>query len=86
MLFRDLNERIREVSERLFVRDESIAFVCECGREGCLDRLDMTLEDIESVRAEPTWFAVVPGHELEHLEQVVERRPGYTIVAKPWLA
>jgi hypothetical protein len=85
-LFRDLNERIREVSESLLAEGEPVEFICECARESCLDRLKLTPDQFAEVREDPTWFFVVPGHEREDVEVVVERRAGYAIVAKPWLA
>jgi hypothetical protein len=85
-LFRDLNERIREVSESLLADGAPLEFICECARESCLDRLKLTPEQFAEVREETTWFFVVPGHEREDVEVVVDRRAGYVIVAKPWLA
>jgi hypothetical protein len=85
-LFRELNERIRDVSESLLADGEPVEFICECAREACLDRLELTRDLFAEVRSDPTWFFVVPGHEREDVEVVVERREGYVIVAKPWLA
>jgi hypothetical protein len=85
-LFRDLNERIREVSESLLAEGEPVEFICECAREGCLDRVKLTPAEFAEVREDETWFFVVPGHEREDVEIVVERRADYVIVAKPWLA
>src|SRR5436190_7805288 len=85
-LFRDLNERIRDVSESLLEDGEPVEFICECAHEGCLDRVKLTRELFAEVRDDATWFFVVPGHEREDVEVVVERREGYVIVAKPWLA
>jgi hypothetical protein len=40
------------------------------------------VETYERVRAHATRFILVPGHEENALERVVERRAGYTIVEK----
>jgi hypothetical protein len=85
-LFRELNERIRDVSISLLGAGEPVEFICECAHESCLDRLMLTREQFQEVRDDPTWFFVAPGHEREDVEVVVERRTGYVIVAKPWLA
>jgi hypothetical protein len=85
-LFRDLNERIREVSASLLAEGDPVEFVCECVHESCLARLRLTPEQFAEVREDPTWFFVLPGHEREDVEVVVDRREGYVIVAKPWLA
>ena len=84
-LFRELNERIRDVSVDLLEEGEPVEFICECAHEGCLDRIKLTRPLFAEVRAEPTWFFVAPGHEREDVEVVVERRDGYVIVSKPWM-
>jgi hypothetical protein len=85
-LFRELNERIRDVSVHLLEDGEQVEFICECAHEGCLDRLKLTRAEFSEVRADPTWFFVAPGHEREDVEVVVDRRGSYVIVAKPWMA
>jgi hypothetical protein len=85
-LFREVNERIREIGGRLARHgddDEPISFMCECGSTDCVVRLDLTLGEYDHVRSDPTWFVVARGHELPELERVVERRPRHTIVEKP---
>ena len=42
----------------------------------------MTLSQYEHVRANPTWFAVAPGHELPEIETIVARMDGYQVVTK----
>jgi len=37
------------------------------------------LSEHETIRADPTRFAVVPGHELPEIETGVERHPGYLV-------
>ncbi len=84
-LFRELNERIREVSESLLDAGDPVEFICECARETCLDRMLLTRGQFDEVREDPRRFFVVPGHEREDVEVVVDRRASYVIVAKPWL-
>ncbi|MGI8421076.1 MAG: hypothetical protein ACR2MU_02260 [Gaiellaceae bacterium] len=85
-LFRELNERIREVSESLLAEGEGVEFICECGNEGCLERITLTRAEFRTVRSERTHFFVIPGHELPELEQIVARHAGFTVVGKPWLS
>jgi hypothetical protein len=40
------------------------------------------LDDYERVREDATHFLLVPGHEQEQLERVVERGRGYAVVEK----
>jgi transcription initiation factor TFIID subunit TAF12 len=79
-LFRDVNERIAENADR-FDADEA-EFVCECADPNCTHRVKATLDEYEDVREEATHFLLVPGHEEEDIERVVERRPGHAVVEK----
>ncbi|MGZ4354270.1 MAG: hypothetical protein ACXVZ4_12045 [Gaiellaceae bacterium] len=79
-LFREVNEGIAAAAER-FDADEA-EFVCECSDASCADRLEVPLDEYERVRAEPTHFLLVPGHEAVHVERVVRRRCGYHVVEK----
>jgi hypothetical protein len=84
-LFREVNERVAEAAEQfLEVEDQRspVNFSCECGSPRCTEQMPMTLAEYEAVRAGPTHFAVVPGHELPDVERVVERHPTYVVVEK----
>ena len=83
-LFREVNARIRELSERWDLGEpDLIAFVCECSRAGCSDAVELTLEEYERVRSEPTQFFVVPGHEDGRIDDgIVERHDRFTVVQK----
>jgi hypothetical protein len=84
-LFREVNERIAEVAEEFLeigARDTPVEFNCECGMPDCTEQISMTLVEYEAVRAKPTRFAVVPGHEVPDVERVVDRHPNYLLVEK----
>jgi len=88
-LFREVNERIREIGQRLQNHGgspEPISFMCECASTDCTDRIELRLEDYARVRSDPSWFVVVPGHELTRYERVVEQQPGFTIVEKSFVS
>jgi hypothetical protein len=76
-LFREVNERIAELSKTWAGR--RLQIICECANTGCVERLDVPLPDYERVRAHPDWFLIKPGHVLE-AEQVIEQHEGYQIV------
>jgi hypothetical protein len=60
-----------------------VAFVfCECGLQECAQQLRISWHAYEAVRADPTTFVVIPGHELPEIETVVRRGPGFVVVAK----
>src|ERR671911_1069277 len=86
---------VREVNERINTLDRSAAgsgavegadtfgFHCECGRDGgCPEMVWMTLDEYEVVRAQDDRFVVVPGHETDDLERVVEENERFVIVDK----
>jgi hypothetical protein len=83
-LLREVNDRIHEVGERLQVLpdDDRLDFRCECGRPSCEEYVSMTASEYQHVRSDNDRFAVVPGHEDEEIERVVERSEGYLVVDK----
>ena len=82
-LYREVNERVSEVAEQFEAdTDTPIGFICECGAGGCTEPIPLTLAEYEAIRAEPTRFAVVPGHELPEIESIVGRHPAYLVVEK----
>jgi hypothetical protein len=85
-LLREVNERL----ERLDKQAESrgwppehgyFEFHCECGA-GCPEKVQMTLVEYETARAQDDRFALVPGHESPELEEVVVRTERFVIVDK----
>jgi hypothetical protein len=85
-LFREFNERIENVAGSLDIRGEGksllIEFVCECGRLGCLERVELTREQYEAVRADPRRFVVVRGHEDPAIARIVEQHGNVAVVEK----
>jgi hypothetical protein len=81
-LFREINERVRDITEGLGEPLEEAQFVCECGDELCKERIRLTLRDYERVRSRSDTFLVVPGHELPDVESVVERHDEWAAVRK----
>jgi hypothetical protein len=81
-LFREVNERIDDVNQTFAIVTGTMSIVCECGMTGCVDQIVIPRTDYEQLRADPTLFAVVPGHEIADVEDVIERRDGYDVVRK----
>jgi hypothetical protein len=80
-IFREVNERVAEVSERFKL--EQVSAVCECANTGCLERFELSRSDYEGIRSSSSSrFAVIPGHEKPEVETVIDRREGYLIVQK----
>ena len=80
-LFREVNERIKQVNVGLATVEES-DFLCECGDEACTEPISLTMSEYEAVRADPTHFAVVPGHVVPDIETVISTGRRYAVVAK----
>jgi hypothetical protein len=72
VMFRSINERIRELAHRFHDADgETMAFVCECADETCVERVTMTTAQYDELRAIPARFVVIPGHEATPLVEKV---------------
>ena len=80
-VFREVNERIEDLNET-FETVESMQVVCECADAECIAQIELTKPEYEAVRADPTWFLVLPEHVLTDVERVVDRRDGYVVVEK----
>ena len=78
-IFRSGNELINNA-----VGDSGVApFLCECGDQGCFERVSISHDAYEAVRAHPARFFVAPGHEdLTAGEVVVEDFSHYSVVEK----
>ncbi len=60
-MFRAINERIRELAMRFHhADDETMAFICECADETCVERVALTTRST-TTSAIPARFVVVPG-------------------------
>ncbi len=82
VVFREVNERLRELGESFSLVSELAEFVCECGNSGCTERVQMPLSDYAHIRSDPKWFVVVSGHEEPDYERVLSENEFYTIVEK----
>lgn len=74
--------QVNEAIERGTREAGAAVFVCECGKLGCTSTVELTISAYEDVRSGFDRFLVIPGHELEDIEDVVERHDDYLVVAK----
>ncbi|MHB8470216.1 MAG: hypothetical protein ACYDCH_10740 [Gaiellaceae bacterium] len=88
VMFRAINERIRELASRFdHLDEEDVSFVCECADETCVERVELSPAQYDEMRALPARFVVVPGHEATPLvERVIFRSNDFVIVRKVGLA
>ena len=80
--------RLREINEGIR-RDRDpdddvhhVGFVCECAQPDCTSIIPMTPAEYEELRAAPTRFVVVDGHQLSEAESTVRISDRYAIVEK----
>jgi diaminopimelate decarboxylase len=76
--FRRVNEGIETAQDP----GGRLTFLCECGRLGCNRLILLTRPEYEAVRSNPRRFALVDGHEMLEVEDVVERAERYIVVEK----
>jgi len=81
-LFRKVNDQIEGVNEAFGTFTGTMSILCECGKLECIEHIDLSLDEYSRLRAEPTRFAVKPGHELPDVERVVERHESCFVVEK----
>jgi len=81
-LFREVNENIARLDERLDGSYAPPAFICECANDSCTDHVPVDEETYQRVREHPRRFIVLPDHVDETVESVVETHPGYLVVQK----
>ena len=79
VIFREVNERIRDVVPS---ENGGIDFLCECGREDCVEQIPLTTAEYERVRADPVQFFVKPGHAIKEVEDVIEENDRFLLVKK----
>jgi hypothetical protein len=81
-LFREINERLEAVNDGFSSFSGTMEIVCECGDIACAQQLSVSPAEYENIRSDPTWFAIIPGHQSAGVEHVVTSREGYDIVQK----
>jgi hypothetical protein len=83
MLFRHGNEVLRKAVEDRVAEAQRVPFLCECADPFCEGRVELTLEEYRSIRAQESHFAIVPGHPGVEGERIVEEHEGFHIAEKP---
>jgi hypothetical protein len=78
--FRRLNENLAEVLPA--DARQTAGYVCECATADCRRIIDLTMDEYRAVRTDKMRFFVVPGHERNDVEDVVETHEHYLVVRK----
>jgi hypothetical protein len=85
-LFREVNESIAKLENRLESGSETLPVICECDRADCAAQIEIPIAEYQNVRQHADWFIVTRGHEEPEIELVVGGGSGYVIVEKVGLA
>src|SRR3954467_3559596 len=83
-LFREVNERVKDVNDHWKGFTSLGEWLCECANETCTERIEMSGDEYEKIREQGACFFVAPSddHVWPDVERVVERRDAYWIVEK----
>jgi hypothetical protein len=83
-LFREINERITDLNDAFSAITDTGEWVCECANDACIERVAMSFDEYEAIRADPRRFLVAPSeeHVWRDVEKVVARRVRYWTVEK----
>ena len=95
MIFRRVNEKVGDDLGALdaqhieeghldLIRDVdlNLDFKCECSDEDCDRRIPMLLTEYQDIHTNRDTFIVLPNHQVESIETILKKTPGYTIVKK----
>jgi hypothetical protein len=77
-LIREVNERI----EQLAADAAHPEFLCECADTNCVEMIELSIGEYESIRSSPVHFPIKPGHDYPEFERVVEENENYAVVEK----
>ena len=74
-LFRDVNERVKEINHMFGEVVPLSEWICECCDGTCTERMELMSTEYEAVRSNPRRFAVLPSdqHFNPRIERLVEQ-------------
>lgn len=65
-----------------FNADLGLNFSCECSDENCRLRIFLSPKDYNKIHRDPNAFAIICGHEVDSIEDVIAKEPEYCVVRK----
>lgn len=80
--FNDANDRLRDIVHDQVSPSKTIPFLCECADDTCLGRVDLKLDEYESLHEGAGAFVIVPGHPRVDGEVVLQREAEFEQVQK----
>jgi hypothetical protein len=79
-LFREVNDRIRDLNESSINVVSEAEFVCECGDADCAETIRMPLREYEAARGDTGTLIVYLEHADSAVYQVLAVGHGYCVV------
>ena len=81
-LYRIVNERIMKLHPGSAMQEHEFGIVCECASLGCQKQIPIRPEVYEQTRARSDHFIVIPGHQLDDMEKVIEDHGAFIVIEK----
>ena len=83
-LYREVNERIKEVNAQRGLPDLPEELICECAKAECTQLVRMNAVEYHGLRMHSTWFVVAPleDHFFPEVERIVAKNGHYWVVEK----
>ena len=73
---------VRATAENFKDVAETAPFTCECADLCCIQMIDLSLSEYETIHKEPNRFFVLPDHVYPEFEPVVSENERHVLVAK----
>lgn len=64
------------------IEDNNLQFICECSDNDCRKRITMKAKEWTNIHSKDDIFIVYPGHVVDSLEKVIDKKKGYDVVEK----
>jgi hypothetical protein len=81
-LYRQVNEQVRRINTGIPTMTGTFDVLCECGTLECMKHISVTPEVYERTRSKSDHFIVLPGHQVDDMEELVEDHGGFYVIAK----
>jgi hypothetical protein len=83
-IFRQINDRMNDLSESLGDFFETNPYACECVELTCVEQLSLTPAEYAAIRDDPRRFLVSPSnkHVVPTIETIVAKTDRYWVVEK----
>lgn len=81
-MFREVNERVEDMTKAFESTTGTLEIFCECGDRACTERLSVPTDIYERVRSDPTHFLLRAGHDDPTVERVIDVYEPYVVVEK----